>query len=249
MENYISVESLTNGEQIALSAIEITAVPHISIINDGPNAEAEVTERYKLEMEGLLNEVYQSYKSISAAAGYSKDISVELMWTTAEVQNQPYKAQIRLFVLIRAIDGSASAATNTVAAFSKLFRSTLTLQKYDLRDIAFSELAPIINKTDDSGIKAIVKEEKAENLQNQLFPYCYAYDKIPLSNNDLSRIVNVLIDYPDCAVSMQLMPTILDTNETAEVDRISQALDTLNKGIADQGIGNISFTLAGKYTN
>lgn len=249
MENYISVESLTNGEQIALSAIEITAVPHISIINDGPNAEAEVTERYKLEMEGLLNEVYQSYKSISAAAGYSKDISVELMWTTAEVQNQPYKAQIRLFVLIRAIDGSASAATNTVAAFSKLFRSTLTLQKYDLRDIAFSELAPIINKTDDSGIKAIVKEEKAENLQNQLFPYCYAYDKIPLSNNDLSRIVNVLIDYPDCAVSMQLMPTILDTNETAEVDRISQALDTLNKGIADQGIGNISFTLAGKYAD
>jgi len=99
----------------------------------------------------------------------------------------------------------------------------------------------------DTNVKAIVKEEKAENLQNQILPYCYSYDKIPVSNNDLSRIVNVLIDYPDCAISMQLIPTYLEGSETAEIDRITQALDTLSKGIADQGIGNISFTLAEKH--
>ncbi len=82
-----------------------------------------------------------------------------------------------------------------------------------------------------------------------VLPFCYSYDKFPISNNDLSRIVNVLIDYPNCAVSMQLLPTILDANEIAEIDRITQALDTLSKGVMDQGIGNVSFALAEKHAD
>lgn len=247
MNQYISTESLTNGEKIALNILEVTTIPHISIIDESSNAIAEVTERYKVEMGSLLNEVYQSYKAISTLAGYSKDVSIELLWTTSEVKNQPYNAQIRLFVLIRAIDEREDIVQETVDTFTKQFKSTLSLQKYDFQEISFGEFAPIIKKTDDSCIKAIIKEERAENLQNQMLPYCYSYDRIPLSNNDLSRIVNVLIDYPDCAVSMQLMPTIFYENEIAEIDRITQMLDILSKGVADQSIGNISFALAEKH--
>ena len=87
--NNITTESLTNGEQIALGILEVTSIPHISIIDETPNAITEVTERYKLEMGGLLNEIYHSYNSISMVAGYSKDISIELLWTTSEIKNQP----------------------------------------------------------------------------------------------------------------------------------------------------------------
>lgn len=247
LNNHITTESLTNGEQISLGILEVTSIPHISIIDDNPNAIVEVTERYKVEMGDLLNEVYQSYKSFSLASGYSKDISIELLWTTTAVENQPYKAQIRLFILIRAIENNSEVATEMVATFMKLVKSTLSLQKYDYKEIAYSDLKPIVSKIKDTNIRAIVKEEKAENLQNQLLPYCYSYDRIPLSNNDLSRIVNSLIDYPDCAVSMQLIPTVFETNETSEIDRITQALDTLSKGVMDQGIGNVSFALAEKH--
>lgn len=247
LNDNITTESLTNGEKIALGILEVTAIPHISIIDETPNAITEVTERYKVEMDGLLNEVYQSYKSISMAAGYSKDVSVELLWATSEIKNQPYKAQIRLFVLVRAIDMESEAAKETVETVIKLFKSTLALQRYDYKEIAYNDLKPIISKTKDTSIRAIVKEEKAENLQNQLLPFCYSYDRVPISNNDLSRIVSSLIDYPDCAVSMQLIPTIFENNETAEIDRVTQALDTLSKGVMDQGIGNVSFALAEKH--
>lgn len=247
LNDNITTESLTNGEKIALGILEVTAIPHISIIDETPNAITEVTERYKVEMDGLLNEVYQSYKSISMAAGYSKDVSVELLWATSEIKNQPYKAQIRLFVLVRAIDMESEAAEETVETVIKLFKSTLALQRYDYKEIAYNDLKPIISKTKDTSIRAIVKEEKAENLQNQLLPFCYSYDRVPISNNDLSRIVSSLIDYPDCAVSMQLIPTIFENNETAEIDRVTQALDTLSKGVMDQGIGNVSFALAEKH--
>lgn len=247
LSDNITTESLTNGEKIALGILEVTAIPHISIIDETPNAITEVTERYKVEMDGLLNEVYQSYKSISMAAGYSKDVSVELLWATSEIKNQPYKAQIRLFVLVRAIDTESETAKEMVEAVIKLFKSTLALQRYDYKEIAYNDLKPIISKTKDTSIRAIVKEEKAENLQNQLLPFCYSYDRVPISNNDLSRIVSSLIDYPDCAVSMQLIPTIFENNETAEIDRVTQALDTLSKGVMDQGIGNVSFALAEKH--
>ena len=245
--NYITTESLTNGEKIALGIFEVTSIPHISIIDDTPNAITEVIERYKAEMEGLLSEIYQSYKSLSLAAGHSKDISIELLWITSAVDNQPYKAKIRLFFLIRAIEVRAEAAAEIVESFVKLIKSTLSLQRYDYKDIVYGELEPLIRKTRDTGICAIVKEEAAENLQNPILPYCYSYDKLPLTNNDLSRIVNSLIDYPDCAVSMQLIPTVFEANEAAEIDRITQALDTLSKGVMDQGVGNVSFALAEKH--
>lgn len=246
-KDYISTESLTNGEQIALGIIEVTSVPHISIIDDTQNAIVEVTEHYKTEMGSLLNEIFQSYKTASMSVGYSKDIALELMWATTEVKNQPYKAQIRMFVLVRAIDADVRTAKETVASLLKLIRSTLSLQRYDFKDLSYTDILPIISKTSDSSIKAIVKEEKTENLQNQLLPYCYSFDRIPLSNNDLSRIVNTLIDYPDCIVTMQLIPTVLDGTEIMELDRITQMLETLSKGVMDQGVGNISFTLAEKH--
>ena len=45
--NCISTESLTNGEIIALDALEIVSIPHISIIDDRENAITEIVEKYK----------------------------------------------------------------------------------------------------------------------------------------------------------------------------------------------------------
>ncbi len=247
--NSISTESLTNGEIIALDTIEITSIPHISIIDDRQNAVDEIIEKYKNEVVSLLNEIYQSYKTFSYSDGYSKDLSIELLWLTKAVKNQPYNAQINLYVIVRAIDNEASKAKDSVEALIKLCQSAFSLQKYEFQEVSYSSLAERISIINDSNIRAIVKEEKAENLQNQLLPYCYSYDKLPISNSDLSRIVNVLLDYPDCAVSMQLIPTTLEASEIAEIDRITQALDTLSKGIMDQGIGNISFALAEKHAD
>lgn len=247
--NSISTESLTNGEIIALDAFEIVSIPHISIIDDRENAITEIVEKYKNEMGGMLGEIYQAYKSMSYANGYSKDISIELLWTTHAVQHQPYNAEIKIYVIVRAIDNDIDSATESVKSLIKLCKSTLYLQKYEIKEVEYATLAQSVLHINDTNIRAIVKEEKAENLQNPLLPFCYSYDRIPISNNDLSRIVHVLIDYPDCAIAMQLIPTTFEVSETAEIDRITQALDTLSKGVMDQGLGNVSFALAEKHAD
>lgn len=248
MDNYmITTENLTGGEKVSLSAIEITSVPHFSIIDDKTFSSVEVTDKYKAEFLSLLNEIYQVYRTESLSTGIQKDVSIELLWKTTSVSNQPYNADIRLFIIVRSIDANVSLAQERVAKIVRLFCSAMSYQKYDFKHIGYSELKSIISGINDSNISAIVKEEKIENLQNQLLPYCYCYDKIPTSEDDLSKMVNALIDYPDCAVSVQLIPTSYEANESAEIDRVTQMLDTLSKGIMDQGVGNISFALAEKH--
>ena len=133
----ISLESLTDGEKIALAAIEITSVPHATVIGDEAKPVEEIVSQYKLEFAGLLNELYQSYKTMSISAGISKDFSFELLWKTTQVKNQPYNASIRLFIIIRAIDADEKVATASVESLVKLCISTLTLQKYDFRYIPY----------------------------------------------------------------------------------------------------------------
>lgn len=245
----ISTESLIGGEAISLGAIEITSIPHFSIIDETADTAVKVVAQYKKEFEILLGEVYQIYKSQTLSKGSPVDISVEVLWKTIPVENQPYNANIRLFLIVRVIDKDKQFSEDLVSTIIKQFQSALTFQKYDYNEIPYSELKNVISNINDAKIKAIVKEEKAENLQNQIFPYCFSYDKFPTADSDLSRIVNVLIDCPNCAVSMQIIPTAFDIYETAEVDRIRQALDTLHKGVMDQGVGNISFALAEKHAD
>lgn len=171
----ISTEKLTSGEVISLASLEVTSVPHISIIDDNPNASTEVLLRYKNEFNGLLKETYQTYKTMSISAGYSKDISVELLWKTTEVKNQPFKASIRLFIVVRAIDNNEASAKKSVESLIKLCQSTLALQKYEYKTLSYDELSPVVKSVVDTNIRAIVKEEKAENLQNQLLPFCFSY--------------------------------------------------------------------------
>lgn len=243
----VSIEYLTNNEVVGLTAIEITSIPHVSIIDNRNNAIAEVVQNYKNEMISLLAEVYQLYRSLSHSNGYLKDISLELLWSTKSIENQPYNAQIHLYILARAIDGNVTAVKESVESLIKLCQSALSIQKFEFEEVECKKLFESILHINDLNVKAVIKDEQTENLQNQLLPFCYSYDRIPVSNNDLSRLVNVLIDYPDCAVSMQLIPTVYEANEIAEIDRIAQVLDTLSRGVMDQGIGNVSFALAAKH--
>ncbi|HJB82214.1 MAG TPA: ATP-binding protein [Candidatus Mediterraneibacter intestinavium] len=242
--NKILIGYLESGEAVALQALEISSVPDISIIDSNAD-ETAVIDGYKKDMGNLLSEIYQNYKAQCGVTGQNQDVSLELLWTTEEVVNQPYRAKIRLFLIVRAIGRTPGEASEMTFPVMTALRSTLDLQKYEYRDMDEEELMGCVRAVDDSAVKALVKEETLENLQNQMIPVCYAYDRIPDSGQDLSRIVNSLIDHPGCAVSFQLIPAWLDGNEINELSRMMQLLDTLSKGAVETG--NMSFALAEKH--
>jgi len=244
MLNFVSITELSNGERIGLGAVEITAVPHLSILQKRFSAVANIDTEYKQDMARLLSEVFQNYKNTSNSC---QDISLEILWTTQEVKNQPYKASVTLQIIIRAIGNNDAEIENTITQLIRICKSTLDFGKYNYRDVTSDELLNRVKNVNSQSVKAVVKSERLENLQNQLMPYCFAYDRVPVTENDLSRIVSSLIDYPDCAISFQLIPVTYSHDEMNSIDSSAQMLDTLSKGVAEHGVGNISFALAEKH--
>ena len=55
---------INSGEYIALSILEVRAVPHISILSDDVSSEARnrIIEQTAADMSNFLTEIYQQYK-------------------------------------------------------------------------------------------------------------------------------------------------------------------------------------------
>jgi len=243
----LSTTSLSTNETVGMGVIEITSIPDISILTSQPENAEQIVADYKRDMANLLTEVYQQYRALNAASGANNDLSLECLWTTQAVKNQTYKAEIKLYLIARAIDTDKNVLENTLNTIIRICHTTLDRQKYEYREIGYEEeLKAVIGKINAQTVTAIVKEERVENLQNQILPYCYTFDRLPANNQDLSRIVNTLINYPDCAVSFQLIPITYSEQETAELGKLTQILDTLYKGITEQGVGTVGVSLAEK---
>lgn len=226
-----------------MRVIEIKSIPHISILSEN-NTRQEHIEHYALDMAILLNEIYQQYKDLFKQTGRNADIALEISWVTEAVTNQPYKAKIRLFLILRSIHRKQEQADQTLQVLQGLAKATLDNGKYEYVECDFVDYYAVFKVAGNNGIQAIVKEERIEDLQNSFLPACYAFDKIPTDYQDLSRIANILIMYPGCAVSFQLIPTYYSNDELAELSRLNQSVSMLSQGINDRQIGNVSFTSA-----
>jgi hypothetical protein len=242
----ISAVELASGESVGLCVIEITSVPHVSILQNrfAVNVGAGIDTGYKRDMERLLSGIFQNCKN---TAGACKDVSIELLWTTRMVNNQPYKAAVSLYLILRVIGSAGTEMNETIMSIIRICKAALDFGKYEYQEIEYAELASRVRSINDRSVRAVVKSERLEQLQNALVPYCFAYDRIPVTENDLSRLVNALIEYPDCAVSFQLIPVTLSAEEANAIDRNAQTLGVLSKGVMEQGVGNISFALAEKH--
>ena len=230
-EAHVLFAKLNNAEEMAAVALEVTSVPHTSIISD--DSTEQIVAQYKDAMASTLSEVYQIYQSISVDKGTLQDVALELLWTTSEVQNQPYNADIRLFVIARSISDSQQSAADNVNALIAAVDRELKLQKYETAYLDAEGMAYISNFADGKEIRAVVRQERTEDLQNPLLPYCYNYDKLPADTGDLSKLVDILIQYPDNAVSFQIMPTVFSPAESSIIGTSLQALEQLSKGVSD----------------
>lgn len=137
----VSFETLNSGELVGVSIVEITAVPDISILDSKYTSAIDADVDYKKGMSNLLAEAYQSYRTTEMYTGQAPDLSLELLWVTEPIKNQPYNAQIRLFLIVRAIGNERNEIQNSITQLVKISKSVFTLQKYEFADIEYSNFS------------------------------------------------------------------------------------------------------------
>ena len=235
----IKTTLLQNGEYAGICTLEITSIPHISILESeySNKTKEEILFKYKVDMQALISELYQKYK-----LNDNNDISYELLWVTSPVENQTFKAKIKLFINVRAINKSNDALKASIRLSIQLIKNSLTNNKYDVESVVDDIEFDLLRKKNN--MFSLSKETKVINLQNQMVPYCYTADRLLETQLSLDKIVNTIVDYPYSILSLQLTPILLSDEEKTTVEQMGQVLNSLSQGIME--MGNISISAAQK---
>ena len=239
----IKTLELNDGEFVGIGATEITSIPTLTILKDSYPQDEDIEGEYKQGFGNLLTELYQSYRTFSSRNG-NAETSFEFLWLTEPVDNQPFKAKINLFMVLRAIAEDEQSAVSMVERLVNSCSSMLKMYQYGTRQSDPDALGVQISNLPVQTIEALVKDERIENLQNQMIPTCYAFDRFNGYAHDLGAVVNSLIDHPHSALSIQLISTRLSAEENSAITQMTPMLDTLSKGVMTQGVGNVSFSNA-----
>ena len=244
---YTKTIELNSGEFISIDVNEITSIPSITVLENKYPVGTDIDFEYRQSFANLLSEIHQNYKFI-ISQNPNAELSVELLFVTEPVVNQPYKADIRLFLVVRSISADSESSINIIDRINTTCSSALRLQEYNCSYINYESLDSLLDKINHDNIYCVEKHESQETLQNQLLPFCYSIDIFDAYAHDLSSIINCLINHPNCALSISLIPTEFTGEENSTITQTAQALDTLSNGVMAHGVGNISFSVADNLT-
>lgn len=239
------IMKLSSGENLGVEVFEITKIPDVSIIKDGATDEAAIENYYRKDFGGWLTELFQNFLSFIEEDN-NTEISIEFLFTTKPVKNQPFNANIRLFFIVRSISKNITLAKKQIVQISSSCHSFFKAHKYSVDIVSLDLLKDQLSEISSEKINMLVREARIDDLQNQMLPQCYAYDRFDAYAPDLSSLVSCLIDHPYNAVSFSLIPTRYKKDEINTLTQISQILENLNRGIMMQGVGNVNYSAAKK---
>ena len=238
---------INSGEYVGLNILRITTIPHLSILTDDQSVQGQQCAVIKAgqDFSGMLTEAYQQYKDSFLQTGSAVDISFELSWISSPVVNQPYAADVSLYCVIRTIQQQEALCTQVISTYMSVFKATLDSCKYEYQEETLGNYTSAFGRVAmGHSAKAIVREERMEDLQNAYLPACYSYDRLPVDYPELDRIANILTLHPYCAVCFQLIPTYFTNEELQEINQLNQNISMLNRGVSDQQVGTVSISSA-----
>lgn len=243
---------INSGEFVGLSILRITTIPHLSILTDDQSVLGQQCAVAKVgqDFSGMLTESYQQYKDSFLQTGRAVDISFELSWISSPVDNQPYAADVSLYCVIRTIQQQEALCAQVISTYMSVFKATLDSCKYEYQEESLGNYTSVFGRVATGhSAKAIVREERMEDLQNTYLPACYSYDRLPVDYPELDRIANILISHPYSAVCFQLIPTYFTNEELQEINQLNQNISMLSRGVSDQQIGTVSISSADRIAS
>lgn len=238
---------INSGEFISSSVLKVDSLPHVSTLSFSKDQSQDfVVEKFGRDMAITLSEIYNFFKDTYIRENQKIDIALELTWLTVPVENQPHTANIEMYINLRCINSDTHRLERVTNVLTEMISSALQNSKYEITTLHPKHYYNKLPVAASDHIIGIVKEERLEDLQNQYLPACFAFDRFPTDYKDFSKLASILISHPDIAVSFQLMPTYYSNDEINELNKITQLVNQLNRGVNDTQIGNVSISAAGK---
>lgn len=241
MKNSVSSVQLKDNRWGSVGCFKIISIPHVSILDKNKALSTILEERLK-NTEQLLNELYSFYSEEMS------EVSFELLWRTSKVENQPYAAYIDIYFIVHSINSSRLSAERTIKELLNIISLRLNGEKYVFLEMSGENLLKELHNIDQN-VYSITKKESVIDLSNNLLRYCLGFDRLAIQPISLQDLVTCLINYPDSAVSFQLIPYAFTQKECEFISKTAFNLGNLANGVNDPTLGYLRFPNAQTFSN
>lgn len=208
----MSSVNLPNGKYISSNILEITAFPKAEII-DKDNKKA-----FEMNMKAFNQMLFELHKISDMNSTVA-----EILWVSEKVENQTFKSKVRVFVVIRKIGTDINLLDKETKTIQSNFISELNQVKFETRPFELKDKSFInlVKNIDFSSLLTITKKEKIVGNSASYGNY-YTWDILNNNSNDtMSGFISSISQNSNCAVSFQIIPTSLSSNELIYLNELS----------------------------
>jgi len=219
VDNNVLFYELNDSRILGISTYQITKIPRYDVLGDNLN---EVIKDVKQMFSHLLKEFYQITKGTDSA--------IELLLTTSKKENQSYKALLNMYLVVRITALNKNFTLSKLEEADHIITYNLLQSKFEVINTSY----PFSCFSQDimPAALAIRKKEDLKYLQNNMIPVAYTFDLLSDKPTEQDLLYNYLINTPDVAVSISLIPTSLYQNEHYFLENMMIRLGNLFNGIS-----------------
>lgn len=203
---------LANGNFVSMAIAEVVSVPYYEFYSKD------------IDRANYMNQVLftQILQSLHRKSEY-ENTSFELLFQSVAVDNQTYKAQVKMFVLIRKIGNVKVKNETDVSDFIDSIKQDMEDKNFSVyifdEEKDFDDFTDSLAGCDYSHKLSVSKNEKLIANALSLNGVTYYNEVIePSENVNPSTLINALSGYPGSVISLQIIPTQYRTAELQAIE-------------------------------
>ena len=215
----VNTLELANGNYVTMAVAEVTSIPYYELYDKD------------LDRANYMNQVLftQLISSMYRKSG-SDQTAFEFLFQSVPVTNQTYKAQVRLYFIVRKIGANKENNEQEVIDILSSVRVDLEERNFSVElfdsDKRYKEFETSLNSTNCTRTLSVGKKEKAVPNAMSANGLMYYNEVIePSENVNTATITNALTQHPGSVISLQIIPTQYNVQELYGVEESKKFLN------------------------
>ena len=215
----VNTLELANGNFVTMAVAEVTSIPYYELYDKD------------LDRANYMNQVlFTQLISSMYRKSVSDQTAFEFLFQSVPVQNQTYKAQVRLYFIVRKIGVDKLSNEQEVIDIVSSIKVDLEERNFSvdlLEDSnSYKEFEASLSQTNCTRTLSIGKKEKAVPNAMSANGLMYYNEVIePSENVNTAIITNALTQHPGSVISLQIIPTQYNVQELYGIEESKRFLN------------------------
>lgn len=215
----VNTLELANGNCVTMAVAEVTSIPYFELYDK------------ELDRANYMNQVlFTQLISSMYRKSVSDQTAFEFLFQSVPVKNQTYKAQVRLYFIVRKIGADKVANEQEVIDIISSIKVDLEERNFSVEIFdsleRYKEFEVSLNKTNCTRTLSVGKKEKAVPNAMSANGLMYYNEVIePSENVNTATITNALTQHPGSVISLQIIPTQYNVQELYGIEESKRFLN------------------------